>query len=176
MKIVLVASVIGLLLSCAPDKRASIDSNASVFEPQDDLYQVEDVPGILPANLPSPKSTTIRTPRAWLEPNPSQHKFIDENPFWATFTVRTSSDIDSVFVLVNPEVERYTEALEVAGGREPPFRNFCPAEYNDSPTRERRNGWNLHLSACKMGPTEVILYGWKEGRLDIYNSYLIVVR
>ena len=170
-----------LLVACAHEGRLPLEPE---IKSADDLRQVADRPSPIPAFLPpideswiAYKATSINPPAlAWIEPNPSGHKFIDENPFWQTFTVRTASNIDSVFVLVNPPVQGYVEALEVAGGREPPFRNYCPANFNDSPSRARRNGWNLHLSACKQGKTLVVLYGWVGGQLALYNIYPITVQ
>ena len=108
MKFFLVLSAICLLVSCSPDKRRPIDPDMSVVQEQDDPRQEDDVPGIMPIPPPSSKSTVVRDERAWLEPDPSKHKFTHENPFWVTFTVRTSANIDSVFVLVNPQIKRYT--------------------------------------------------------------------
>ena len=183
--------VSGLLLACAPEGRLPAEPEQIALN-QDDSRQLADVPGFFPlTELPkieilvsSAKTTVVvqppteprRVSRAWLEPNPSEHDFIDENPFWQTFTVRATSGIDSVYVLANPQLDGIEKALETAGGSEPPFRNFCPAEWNDSPTRARRDGWNLHLSACKEGTTYVLLYGWRGRKLDLYNIYPITVK
>lgn len=182
MKILFVV-VLGLLLACAPEGRLPAEPEA-VAVVQDDLRQVKDVAGYMPLmQMPtietlgiSAKSAVVRTSRAWLEPNPSSHNFIDENPFWQTFEVKATSGLDSIYVLVNPQIDGVTDALEVAGGTEPPFRNYCPASFNDSPSRARRNGWNLHLSACKKGKTYVLLYGWEGRELDLYNIYQITVK
>lgn len=178
--------VVALLLACAPEGRLPAEPEERALD-QDDVQQTADVAGYMPLIKPptaqtieefgvAAKTGVVRTSRAWLEPNPSQHNFTHENPFWQTFEVRTTSDIDSVFVLANPQIDGVVDALETAGGNVPPFRNFCPAEWNDSPTRERRNGWSLHLSACKRGKTYVLLYGFQEGRLDLYNIYPITVQ
>ena len=179
--------LVGLfVLACAPEGRFPVEPEA-----QDDPRQVADIAGYFPLDqLPSiehlvssAKVTGIQPPpeprrvaRAWLEPNPSEHPFTHENPFWQTFLVRMTSDIDSAYVLVNPRLDGLVRALEAAGGGEPPFRNFCPAEWNDSTQRPRRNNWNLHLSACEKGTTYLLLYGWKEGELDLYNIYPITVK
>lgn len=190
MKILCVV-VSSVLLACAPEGRLPAEPEQIAID-QDDPRQLADVPGPFPlAELPrierlvsSAKATVVippppeprRVARAWLEPNPSKHKFTHENPFWQTFEVRATSGIDSVYVLVNPLLDGVVDALEVAGGREPPFRNLCPASWNDSPTRARRNGWNLHLSACKEGTTYLLLYGWRGSKLDLYNIYPITVK
>ena len=186
MKILFLA-VSGLLSACAPEGRLPVEPK-QIVSVQDDMRQAEDVAGYMPLMEPpaltlerkgfkvAAKIEVIRLSRAWLEPNPSAHNFIEENPFWQTFEVRASSGIDSVYVLVNPQIDGIVEALEVAGGSEPPFRNFCPANWNDSPTRARRDGWNLHLSACKKGKTYVLLYGWNGRKLDLYNIYPITVK
>ena len=188
MKILCVV-VSGMLLACAPEGRLPVEPAQKDL--QDDPQQLADIPGPFPlSELPgiemlvfSAKTTVVRTPptprrvaRAWLEPDPSEHKFTHENPFWQTFTVKSSGGIDSLYVLTNPLLDGITRALETAGGNEAPFRNFCPAEWNDSPTRARRNGWNLHLSACEEGTTYLLMYGWREEKLDLYNIYSITVK
>lgn len=178
----------GLLLACAPEGR--LPAQPEALADGQDPYQIEDI-GSLPfaqlrqieQYLGRAKATVVKPPpeprriaRAWLEPNPSEHNFTHENPFWQTFTVRTASGIDSVYVLANPRMDGVDRALETARGNEPPFRNFCPASWNDHPGRGRRNGWPLHLSACAEGTTYLVLYGWSEGRLDLYNIYPITVK
>ena len=182
--------VISGLLACAPEGRLPPEPEQVAID-GDDLRQTEDAVGPPPFAelmdfeqfLASAKGTVVKPPpqprrvaKAWLEPSPSEHNFIDENPFWQTFTVRTVSGIDSVYVLANPQMDGVDRALETARGNEPPFRNFCPASWNDHPGRGRRNGWPLHLSACEAGTTYLILYGWSEGRLDLYNIYPITVK
>ena len=185
MKILFVV-VSGLLVACAPEGRLPAEPEQIAID-RDDLRQTQDVSGYMPLMEPptaetlgqfgiSAKVGSVRTARAWVEPNPSNHKFTHENPFWQTFTVKATSGIDSVYVLANPRIDGIVDALETAGGNEPPFRNFCPAEWNDSPTRARRDGWNLHLSACKKGKTYLLLYGWNGRKLDLYNIYPITVK
>ena len=140
------------LIACSPDRPAT-----TAFRDVDlsaDPQQTQDHPGAQwsDLNAAAPKAQTSSS--AWLEPSPSSFSFTADDSSWKTFTVRTSSDLDSVLVVVNPTGK--DKALEVAGGSRPPSRNFCPAESNDSPTRARRNGWSLHLSACAAGETEVV--------------------
>lgn len=190
MKILFVV-VSGLLIACAPEGRLPAEPEQTVLD-VDDPRQREDSIGSPPfaelldmeqALALAKASVVIQPPpeprriaRAWLEPNPSQHNFIDENPFWQTFTVRAVSGIDSVYVLANPRMDGITQALETAGGSEPPFRNFCPASWDDHPSRARRPGWPLHLSACAEGLTYLILYGWSNGELQLFNIYPITVK
>ena len=190
MKILFVV-VSGLLVACAPEGRLPAEPESIAID-GDDLRQTEDRVGPPPfaefidlaqalalakaAVVIQPPEEPRRRAKAWLEPNPSQHNFIDENPFWQTFEVRAVSRVDSIYVLANPQIDGVVDALEVAGGTEPPFRNYCPADGNDSSTRARRNGWNLHLSACQEGLTYVLLYGWDQGELDLYNIYPITVK
>ena len=90
-----------------------------------------------------------------LEPDPSEVEFYVEDPAWKTFTVRT--DLDSVLVRANPSGS--DPAIEIAGGQDAPTstRDYCPAEGNDSPSRGRRDGWSLHVKACQIGRTEILL-------------------
>ena len=88
-----------------------------------------------------------------LEPDPSEVAFYADDPAWKTFTVRT--DLDSVLVRANPSGS--DPAIELAGGRDAPTRAYCPAEGNDSPSRGRRDGWSLHVKACQVGRTEILL-------------------
>ena len=189
---------VGLLcmLACAPEERLPA-APLQVASDQDDWQQAEDMAGDMPSmeyptmdalerlgEYPTmdalerlgaaAKASGIR--RAWLSPNPLSRTFRRGNSTWQTFEVRASSEIDSVYVLVNPQIAGVSDALEVAGGNTPPSQSFCPAEWNDSPTRARRNGWNLHLLPCNRGKTYVLLYGWQEGKLDLYNLYPITVK
>ena len=191
-----IALSVGLLaLACAPEGRLPAEPE-QVTLGGDDLRQIEDIEG--PPSfietldweqlIASAKIGVIRTPvadpppesrriaQAWLDPNPSYHNFTHENPFWQTFRVRTVSGLDSVYVIANPQMDGITRALETARGSEPPFRNFCPASWNDHPGRGRLNGWPLHLSACAEGTTYLILYGWSGGNLSLYNIYPIIVK
>ena len=187
MKVLFVV-VSGLLVACAPEGRLPAEPEQVTI---DDPQQIEDAIGPPPfaelidmeQALALAKVTVIKPPpeprrvaRAWLEPSPSEHNFIDENPFWQTFTVRAVSGIDSVYVLANPQMDGITQALETAGGSEPPFRNFCPASWNDHPSRARRPGWPLHLSACAEGYTYLVLYGWSRGEFQLFNIYPITVK
>ena len=179
------------LLACAPEGRLPVEPEG------DDLRQTEDATGpapfleslnfeqligsakigvIRPNPVAEPPPEPRRIAQAWLEPNPSYHNFTHENPFWQTFTVRTVSGLDSVYVVANPPMDGIALALETARGNEPPFRNFCPASWNDHPGRGRLNGHKLHLSACDKGTTYVILYGLNNGQLRLYNIYPIVVK
>ena len=185
--------VSGLLIACAPEGRLPAEPE----QVGDDLRQTKDTQGpppfieslsfeqwitaakigvVKPNPIVEPPPEPRRIAKAWLEPNPSYHHFTHENPFWQTFTVRTVSGLDSVYVLANPQMDGITQALETARGNEPPFRNFCPASWNDHPGRGRLNGWPLHLSACAEGTTYVILYGLNRGRLELYNIYPIVIK
>ena len=187
MKVLLVV-VSGLLLACAPEKRLPAEPESLTEDQQ--LQQTEDVGSLRldvfadlvqliaagKTNVVKPPPQPRRIAKAWLEPSPSEHNFTHENPFWQTFTVRAVSGVDSVYVLANPQMDGVDRALETASGREPPFRNFCPASWNDHPGRGRINGWPLHLSACAKGTTYLILYGWRQGKLDLYNIYPITIK
>ena len=111
------------LTACSRDRPATtgfLDVDLSA-----DPRQVQDRPGsqLRDPNAAAPKTRTGSS--VWLEPLPSSVSFSEEDSAWRTFTVRTSSDLDSVLVVVNPTGK--DKALEVAGGRSPPSRNFCPA-------------------------------------------------
>ena len=97
---ILCLMVLGLLLACAPERRLPAEPEQIALD-QDDPLQVEDVSGYMPLMEPptaetlemfgiSAKIGVVRTARAWVEPNPSSHKFTHENPFWQTFTVKAT--------------------------------------------------------------------------------------
>ena len=152
------------LIACSPDKPATtafLDVDLSA-----DPQQAQDRPGsqVSDLNAAAPKTQTGSS--AWLEPSPSTFSFTADDSAWKTFTVGTSSDLDSVLVVVNPTGK--DKALEVAGGSTPPSRNYCPAEGNDNPARARRNGWSLHLSACAAGETEIVIFDYDQTELARY--------
>ena len=152
------------LIACSPDRPATMAFLK--VDPSADPRQTQDRPGTQwnPLKAAAPKAGTSSS--AWLEPSPASFSFSADDSAWKTFTVRTSSDVDSVLVVVNPTGK--DRALEVAGGSRPPSRNYCPAEGNDSPTRTRRNGWSLHLSACAVGETEIVLFDHEQTELARY--------
>ena len=152
------------LLACSPDRPAT--TAFLKVDPSADPQQTQDRPSTQwnPLKATAPKAGTSSS--AWLEPSPASFSFSADDSAWKTFTVRTSSDVDSVLVVVNPTGK--DRALEVAGGNRPPSRNYCPAEGNDSPTRARRNGWSLHLSACAVGETEIVLFDHEQTELARY--------
>ena len=152
------------LIACSPDRPAT--TAFLKVDPSADPRQTQDRPGTQwnPLKAAAPKAGTSSS--AWLEPSPSSFSFSADDSAWKTFTVRTSSDVDSVLVVVNPTGN--DRALEVAGGSRPPSRDYCPAEGNDSPTRARRNGWSLHLSACAAGETEIVLFDHEQTELARY--------
>ena len=92
-------------------------------------------------------------PQAWLMPEPAEVEFYADDPAWKTFTVHTN--LDSVLVRANPSGS--DPAIEVAGGQQAPTTDYCPAEGNDRPTRGRRDGWSLHVKACQVGRTKILL-------------------
>ena len=92
-------------------------------------------------------------PQAWLMPDPAEVEFYADDTAWKTFTVHTN--LDSVLVRANPSGSDL--AIEVAGGQQVPTTDYCPAEGNDRPTRGRRDGWNLHVKACQVGRTKILL-------------------
>ena len=152
------------LIACSPDKPATtafLDVDLSA-----DPQQAQDRPGsqVSDLNAAAPKTRTGSS--AWLEPSPSSFSFTADDSAWKTFTVGTSSDLDSVLVVVNPTGK--DKALEVAGGSTAPSRNYCPAESNDNPARARRNGWSLHLSACAAGETEIVIFDYDQTELARY--------
>ena len=152
------------LIACSPDKPATtafLDVDLSA-----DPQQAQDRPGsqVSDLNAAAPKTRTGSS--AWLEPSPATFSFTADDSAWKTFTVGTSSDLDSVLVVVNPTGK--DRALEVAGGSTPPSRNYCPAEGNDNPARARRNGWSLHLSACAAGETEIVIFDYEQTELARY--------
>ena len=152
------------LIACSPDKPATtafLDVDLSA-----DPQQAQDRPGsqVSDLNAAAPKTRTGSS--AWLEPSPATFSFTADDSAWKTFTVGTSSDVDSVLVVVNPTGK--DRALEVAGGSTPPSRNYCPAEGNDNPARARRNGWSLHLSACAAGETEIVIFDYEQTELARY--------
>ena len=108
--------------------------------------------------------------QAWLEPDPSEVAFYTDDPAWKTFTVRTS--LDSVLVRANPSGS--DPAIEVAGGSDVPTRGYCPAEGNDSPSRGRRDGWNLHVKACQVGQTKILLIDYDTG--EVLQQYELNVK
>ena len=89
---------------------------------------------------------------AELSPSPTDAVF-DSDGEWQTFAVSTNAD--SLFVTVNGPGSDVV--IEIAGGSVPPPRNYCGPEPSDSPSRARRNGWNLHLAGCVEGATQVVL-------------------
>ena len=156
------------LITCSPDQPAT--TAFLKVDPSADPQQTQDRPGTQwsPLNAAAPKAGTSSS--AWIEPSPTSFSFTADDSAWKTFTVRTSSDLDSVLVVVNPTGK--DKALEVAGGNRPPSRNYCPAEGNDSPARARRNGWSLHLSACQAGDTEIILFDYEQTELARYTVHV----
>ena len=98
-------------------------------------------------------------PQAWLMPDPAEVEFDADDPAWKTFTVHTT--LDSVLVRANPSGS--DPAIEVAGGRQVPSTDYCPAEGNDRPTRGRRDGWSLHVKACQAGRTKILLIDYDTG-------------
>ena len=156
------------LITCSPDQPAT--TAFLKVDPSADPQQTQDRPGTQwsPLNAAAPKAGTSSS--AWIEPSPASFSFTADDSAWKTFTVRTSSDLDSVLVVVNPTGK--DRALEVAGGSRPPSRNYCPAEGNDSPARARRNGWSLHLSACQAGDTEIILFDYEQTELARYTVHV----
>lgn len=132
---------------------------------------------------------------AWLEPDPYgagsfDELNLDEMDTWKTFTVRTrrGAGIDSLYIMVNLRNPWNKPIFEIAGGSVPPDRSYCPAEWNDLPSRPRRNSWNVHLSVCSdnlqetqlgntdgetvdvwSGSSEYILYGIEDGELKLYG-------
>ncbi len=153
------------LVACSPDQPAT--TAFLKVDPAADPRQTQDRPGTQwsPLKAAAPKAGTSSS--AWIEPSPASFSFTADDSAWKTFTVRTSSDVDSVLVVVNPTGK--DRALEVAGGNRPPSRNYCPAEGNDSPARARRNGWSLHLSACQAGDTEIVLFDYEQTELARYT-------
>ena len=109
------------------------------------------------------------TPQARLTPDPSEVEFSADDPAWKTFTVHTN--LDSVLVRANPSGS--DPALEVAGGQRVPTRDYCPAEGNDRPTSGRRDGWSLHVKACQVGQTEILLIDYDTG--EVVQQYEINV-
>ena len=162
---VLVVLIPLTLIACSSDRPATtafLDVDLSA-----DPQQAQDRPGsqVSDLNAAAPKTRTGSS--AWLEPSPASFSFTADDSAWKTFTVRTSSDLDSVLVVVNPTGK--DKALEVAGGSTPPSRNYCPAEGNDNPARARRNGWSLHLSACQAGETEIVIFDYEQTELARYD-------
>ena len=145
------------LIACSPDRPAT----TAFLDADADPQQTQDRPGFQwsDLNAAAPKAGTGSS--AWIDPSPASFSFTADDSAWKTFTVHTSSDLDSVLVVVNPTGK--DRVLEVAGGSTPPSRNYCPAESNDSPTRARRDGWSLHLSACAAGETEIVLFDYEQG-------------
>ncbi|MXX40940.1 MAG: hypothetical protein F4Z85_23265, partial [Gemmatimonadetes bacterium] len=136
LRVLVVLLPLTLIAACSPDRPAT--TAFLKVDPTADPQQTQDRPGTTwnPLKAAAPKAGTSSS--AWLEPSPASFSFTADDPAWKTFTVRTSSDVDSVLVVVNPTGK--DKALEVAGGSRPPSRDYCPAEGNDSPTRARRNG------------------------------------
>ena len=152
------------LIACSPDRPAT--TAFLDVDPSTDPQQTQDRLGFQWSDLKAAAPKAGTSSSAWIEPSPASFSFTADDSSWKTFTVRTSSDVDSVLVVVNPTGK--DRALEVAGGSIPPSRNFCPAEGNDSPTRARRNGWSLHLSACAAGETEIVLFDYEQTELARY--------
>ena len=108
-------------------------------------------------------------PQARLMPDPSEVQFSADDPAWKTFTVHTN--LDSVLVRANPSGS--DPALEVVGGQQVPTRDYCPAEGNDRPTSGRRDGWSLHVKACQVGQTKILLIDYDTG--EVLQQYEINV-
>ena len=170
-------------------------TNSVVSPSEDDPIQYRDEPGHLLSQaeidqlrrqrarlMPAAKTNQAEIegrraeadfPIAWLEPNPHWAFSNPAYTAWQTFTlrIRPEADVDSVFVMIN--LRRYHHwgpPLEVAGGNRPPSESYCPGEVNDTPRRARRDGWNVHLQACgTTGVSEYILYGFEEGKLEVYG-------
>ena len=106
---------------------------------------------------------------AELTPSPSDAVFLTDGQ-WQTFAVSTNAD--SLLVKVNgPGTD---VVLEIAGGNRAPRRNFCGPEAGDSPSRARRNRWNLHLAGCEEGSTEVVLMDYLSR--DTLRTYSVTVQ
>ncbi|MDE2807526.1 MAG: hypothetical protein OXN90_03835 [Gemmatimonadota bacterium] len=165
LRVLLLFLLLTLIAACSPDRPAT--TAFLKVDPAADPQQTQDRPGTPwnPLKAAAPKAGTSSS--AWIEPSPASFSFAADDPAWKTFTVRTSSDVDSVLVVVNPTGK--DKALEVAGGSRPPSRNYCPAEGNDSPARARRNGWPLYLSVCEAGDTEIILFDHEQTELARYD-------
>jgi len=195
--LVLVVSA-GLLVSCTTDQEAPVEPAVE----RDDNKQLADISGIeflspeqeqtLLSALAAAKAGDNNTHNrdAWLEPDLSglfDGKDSSELEQWKTFTVRTkpSAGIDSLYVMVNVPFQGLTSVFEIAGGSSPPSNSFCPPEPNDTPSRARRNGWNIHIQACpenlwlveqteegetRAGASIYLLYGIEDNELVIYNS------
>ena len=108
-------------------------------------------------------------PQARLTPDPSEIEFSADDPAWKTFTVHTN--LDSVLVRANPSGS--DPAIEVVGGQRVPTRDYCPAEGNDRPTSGRRDGWSLHVKACQVGQTKILLIDYDTG--EVLQQYEINV-
>ncbi len=108
-------------------------------------------------------------PHARLTPDPAEVTFSADDPAWKTFTVHTN--LDSVLVRANPSGS--DPALEVVGGQQVPTRDFCPAEGNDRPTSGRRDGWSLHVKACQVGQTKILLIDYDTG--EVLQQYEVNV-
>ena len=108
-------------------------------------------------------------PQARLTPDPSEVAFSADDPAWKTFTVHTN--LDSVLVRANPSGS--DPAIEVVGGQQVPTRDFCPAEGNDRPTSGRRDGWSLHVKACQVGQTKILLIDYDTG--EVLQQYEVNV-
>ena len=108
-------------------------------------------------------------PQARLMPDPAEVEFSADDPAWKTFTVHTN--LDSVLVRANPAGS--DPAVEVAGGQQVPTRAYCPAEGNDQPTRGRRDGWSLHVKACQVGQTKILLIDYDTG--EVVQQYEVNV-
>ena len=100
-------------------------------------------------------------PLAWLTPDPAEVQFDADDPAWKTFTVHTI--LDSVLVRANPSGS--DPALELTGGQQVPTTDYCPAEGNDRPTSGRRDGWSLHVKACQVGQTKILLIDYDTGAI-----------
>ena len=108
-------------------------------------------------------------PQARLTPDPAEVEFSADDPAWKTFTVHTN--LDSVLVRANPSGS--DPAIEVAGGQRAPTTDYCPAEGNDRPTSGRRDGWSLHVKACQVGQTKILLIDYDTG--EVLQQYEVNV-
>ena len=108
-------------------------------------------------------------PQARLTPDPAEVQFSADDPAWKTFTVHTN--LDSVLVRANPSGS--DPAIEVVGGQQVPTRDYCPAEGNDRPTSGRRDGWSLHVKACQVGQTKILLIDYDTG--EVLQQYEVNV-
>lgn len=199
---------LAMLAACAPAIDAPVEPSTAPAE-HDDRRQLADLRGDGPTLSPeqidalwaAAKATDShhRNQEAWLEPY--SWEYFDRRPTaeigeWQTFTVQTraSAGIDSLYVMFNLKSE-WSEGpiAEIAGGSNPPSRSYCPAEWNDTTTRARRPGWNVHVQSCDgnwwerivnledytpdesgrviglFGDSQYLLYGIDDGNLVVYG-------